>query len=163
MPQFFINCDGSKTPNNDDGISCWGMIVHDDTGQRIYARYGALGKGYTHNQAEYYAVYEALTFACHNQDKRFTIRTDSKLIVDQLTGAAVCQAETLVAVNKACHVLLDVHDHANRPKLVWIPREKNVVADTLTRKAQDYFGKAKHVHALALEAWYVEPWHLIPE
>lgn len=161
--QYFINCDGGKNPNTDEGVACWGMVCQDDTGQRIYSRYGALGRGYSHNVAEYYAVFEALRFCASHKDKKYTIRTDSKLVVDQLSGAAVCQAESLVAINKACHVLIDVHNYADRPKIIWIPREKNVIADTLTRKAHDYFHKAKHTTALALEAWYVKAWRLVPE
>lgn len=163
MPnQYFINCDGGKSPS-DTGNACWGFIIHDDTGQRIYARYGSIGPDFSHNVAEYYAMYEALIFVARHKDRKYTIRTDSKLVIDQLTGAAVCQAESLVAINKACHILLDVHNHADRPKLIWIPREKNVVADTLTHKASDYAGKARHTTVLALEAWYAKPWRLIPE
>ena len=163
MITYTINADGAKSPNSDDGIASWAFLVHDSTAKRIYSRYGALGLGYSHNFAEYYAILEALKFCISNQDKQFTIKTDSKLCVDQLLGAAVTQAETLVQINQVCLSMFDSFNQDNKPRLIWIPREKNALADTLTKKAIDYLKKSSHVKSLALESWSVEPWNLIPQ
>lgn len=159
MPTYVANCDGSKTPNAPDGVTCWGFIIHDNTGQRIYAHYGCIGTEYSHNVAEYYAVHKCLQFILQH-GITCEIKTDSKLVVDQISGKASTNAENLVQMKRACDgVISQIKD---KPKIIWIPGEKNIVADSLTRKAHDYFQKSKHVGALSLEAWYVKPWNIIP-
>jgi len=161
--QYIVYVDGSKTPNTPDGIACWGFLVNSYSGERIYAHYGSLGKGVSSNVSEYYGIWQSLKFCSTFQEYSYTIRSDSKNTVDQLNGLNECRAESLMPYYQACLRLLSLFHSTRQPKFEWIPRERNIHADSLTRKAHDYAVKSKNVKSLALEAWYAEPWRLAPE
>lgn len=163
--KFIINCDGSQSnPNKpDEGIACWAFVVHSFSGERIYAHYGSMGKGVSHNVAEMFAILQAISFCRDFPDKSYTIKSDSKLCIDQLNGSAECRAESLIPYYQACSRLLQSFESDKRPRLEWLPRERNLAADALAKKAHDYFVKSKNVSALALSAWYVDkPWGFLP-
>jgi len=161
--QYIVYVDGSKTPNTPDGIACWGFLVNSHSGERTYAHYGSLGKGISSNVSEYYAIFQALKFCADFPEFQYTIRSDSKNTIDQLNGLNECRADSLIPYYQACLRLLSLFHSKRQPTLEWIPRERNIQADSLTRKAHDYAVKSKNVESLALEAWYVRPWKLCPE
>ncbi|MDO8553490.1 MAG: ribonuclease HI family protein [Candidatus Micrarchaeota archaeon] len=89
-----------------------------------------IGEG-TNNIAEYTALIRALEFASSTLEKTIHIRSDSELMVKQLTGKyKVKDIKLKVLYGKAIHLcggLQVTFEH--------IPREKNELADELSKKA----------------------------
>lgn len=162
MSYATINCDGSKSPNDASGMACWGFMLQAMNGEKIHSKYGCIGQSYTHNFAEYYAILEALRFCqAHQEGRTYIIKSDSKVAIEQLTGKFACKSENLTEINQACLSILNTFRSDVRPKLQWVPREKNVVADQLTSKAQAYAKKAPGIQNFTIEAWYKEPWDIL--
>jgi probable phosphoglycerate mutase len=100
----------------------------------------ALGDA-TNNVAEYTAVLNALRAAADRGATRAHVRMDSKVVFNQLSGAARCKAEHLVALRGA--VETEVARYAKGGVTFRrIPREENGVADALA-KAGALVSKAK--------------------
>ena len=90
----------------------------------------AIGEG-TNNIAEYEAVKAALEEAIILGADAIEVRTDSKLVVQQLSGKFRVKAPHLREIKKEIDVLaegLDIH-------YIWIEREKNALADKLAKDA----------------------------
>jgi len=129
-----IHCDGLCEPKNPGGYACWAWVITDappDT-QKVF-EWGcvASGKGATNNLAEYTAVGKALRYCYDHRIFNPTIRSDSQLVVYQITGDWTCNAPHLKPLHSRCQELLQ----AVNGRIVWIPREANQVADDYTREA----------------------------
>lgn len=89
-----------------------------------------MGRG-TNNVAEYMAVLTALQEAKKMNEKNIVLRADSQLLIKQLRGEYKVKAKHLRQLYGAVIVLareLDV-------KFEWVEREKNKLADGLSRMA----------------------------
>lgn len=87
----------------------------------------------TNNVAEYRAVLGALKWLSENRgDDSACVMTDSKLVVEQVNGRWACNSEKLRPYRDECRELLRGMSNV---MLLWIPRERNEVADALTRVA----------------------------
>jgi ribonuclease HI len=119
--------DGLCQPINPGGISCYAFIVKSD-GRIVHSDYGVAAKPFseesTNNVAEYTALAKALQWLLANNfnSKKVEIKSDSQLVVNQLTGDYKVKARRILPLFK--QVLLK-----------WIPRDKNREADRLTNKA----------------------------
>jgi len=89
-----------------------------------------LGKG-TNNIAEYTAVIRALEFAKSERETEVEIRSDSQLIVRQLSGHYKVKSPHLKELKRK----IDSLSQGMKIKYKWIPREENSVADGLSKKA----------------------------
>lgn len=153
--KLIITCDGACTVNP-GGIATWAWVMVDDTGQKLLSQYGCLGEGLgmTNNRVEYQAVLEALRFLKAHKITAL-IKTDSQLVVNHIDNPSTCKAEHLKPLQVECTQLL-VRTGAT---LEWIKRERNVMADALTRKAIKFYQARpeEHVKSFKIQVIYHNP------
>jgi ribonuclease HI len=129
--------DGLCQPINPGGISCYAFVVKSG-GRTIYTDYGVAGEPFsedsTNNVAEYMALVKALQWLLENNlgSSKIEVKSDSKLIVNQLTGDYKVKARRIVSLYKQVLLLKSKFQDI---QIKWVPREKNREADTLTNKA----------------------------
>jgi ribonuclease HI len=124
--KFF--CDGACNPN--PGPMGIGVALLDDAGNPIASVSRALGEG-TNNVAEFEAVLAALHLARQREIASPNIFTDSRLIVEQISGRYTVSAEHLRGLRDRAAAEL----HELGGVLAWIPREENELADRLSKRA----------------------------
>jgi ribonuclease HI len=129
--------DGLCQPINPGGISCYAFIVKSDE-RIIHSDYGVAAKPFseesTNNVAEYTALAKALQWLLANNfnSNKVEIKSDSQLVVNQLTGDYKVKARRILPLFK--HVLF-LKAKFQDIQIKWIPRDMNREADTLTNKA----------------------------
>lgn len=129
--------DGLCQPINPGGISCYAFIVKSD-GRIIHSDYGVAAKPFseesTNNVAEYTALAKALQWLLANNfnSKKVEIKSDSQLVVNQLTGDYKVKARRILPLFKQ---VLFLKTKFQDIQIIWIPRDKNREADRLTNKA----------------------------
>ncbi len=129
--------DGLCQPINPGGISCYAFIVKSDE-RIIHSDYGVAAKPFseesTNNVAEYTALAKALQWLLANNfnSNKVEIKSDSQLVVNQLTGDYKVKARRILPLFK--HVLF-LKTKFQDIQIKWIPRDMNREADTLTNKA----------------------------
>jgi ribonuclease HI len=89
----------------------------------------------TNNEAEYTAVYLAVTRALELQAKEVNLFTDSKLVVSQLNWEWKIKEERLKEIKKSIDELLI--KSSIKISFTWVPREQNKEADRLSNVAMD--------------------------
>jgi ribonuclease HI len=129
--------DGSSRGN--PGEAGVGVVILDEKEQLLKESSRYIGHA-TNNVAEYQAVLLALKELKLLGMERVEIRTDSKLVQSQLTGAYKIKDRKLVAHAIECMKLLG---QFNEWCVTLIPREENVRADRLAQKAVDKRRKKK--------------------
>ena len=129
--------DGLCQPINPGGISCYAFVVKSD-GRIIHTDYGVAAKPFseesTNNVAEYTALAKALQWLLANNlnSKKVEIKSDSQLVVNQLTGDYKVKARRILPLFKQ---VLFLKTQFQDIQIKWIPRDKNREADRLTNKA----------------------------
>ncbi len=129
--------DGLCQPINPGGISCYAFVVKSG-GRTIYSDYGVAGEPFsedsTNNVAEYTALVRALQWLLENNlgYTKVEVKSDSKLIVNQLTGDYKVKSKRIVSLYKQVLLLKSKFQDI---QIKWVPREKNREADMLTNKA----------------------------
>lgn len=86
----------------------------------------------TNNEAEYQAVIEALKLAKHLGADEIVILSDSELIVRQLNGNYRVKSPNLFRLHEE---VMNLARNFKRFSVVYVPREKNKVANQLAQKA----------------------------
>jgi ribonuclease HI len=129
--------DGLCQPINPGGISCYAFIVKSDE-RIIHSDYGVAAKPFseesTNNVAEYTALAKALQWLLANNfnSNKVEIKSDSQLVVNQLTGDYKVKARRILPLFKQ---VLFLKTKFQDIQIKWIPRDMNREADTLTNKA----------------------------
>jgi ribonuclease HI len=129
--------DGLCQPINPGGISCYAFIVKSD-GRIIHSDYGVAARPFsdesTNNVAEYTALAKALQWLLANNfnSKKVEVKSDSQLVVNQLTGDYKVKARRILPLFKQ---VLFLKTKFQDIQIIWIPRDKNREADRLTNKA----------------------------
>jgi len=129
--------DGLCQPVNPGGIACYAFVVKKD-GKTIHSDYGIaaepFSKDATNNVAEYTALVKALEWLLTNNlaSDKVEIRSDSQLVVKQLSGEYKIKAKRIIPLYKK--VLL-LRSKFKDIEIKWVPREENKEADGLTNKA----------------------------
>lgn len=140
QPHYVFNFDGAGTPTTPGG---WGWVLYDDAANELTSACGSMPEGATSNEAEYTAVTDALRAAAQMYEAardanealpRFTIRGDSQLVINQLSGAWGVREPRLQVLHAEAHALL----FALRGGwgLEWVRREQNQRADELSKKGR---------------------------
>ncbi|MEC5384623.1 ribonuclease HI family protein [Uliginosibacterium sp. H3] len=131
-----VHCDGTAHPN--PGRMSIGVVVTAPDGvQHSLSR--ALGASGCNNEAEARALIAALQLL-HDlgaEQRPLQIHSDSSVLVAQLAGAT--PVARLAHVFDEARVLLAGFGDA---RLVWVPRHRNRMADTLARAALDLADKS---------------------
>lgn len=141
---LMIFCDGLCEPANPNGWACWAWLARSPSGKRLREAYGCLGhgEGMTNNVAEYAAINDALRYTLGRtamlaeRDMGVTFYSDSQLVINQIAGKWACNAPGLreLRENAVRHAEALIIAGV-RVSFEWIPREQNMDADALTRKA----------------------------
>ena len=129
---LIIEADGGSRGN--PGISGSGAIVSNrQTGEILVEISEYIGHA-TNNVAEYRAllaaVREAITL---DSNAHLEVRMDSKLVIEQMSGAWKIKHPDMQALAIQIHQVLSGHP----VHWTWIPREQNSRADALANKAMD--------------------------
>jgi ribonuclease HI len=129
--------DGACGPRNPGGTAAWGAFVlinKQDAwqGSAVVGR----GAGMTCNVAEHAACYAVLEWLQYNgldaaPAVTITIRGDSQLVIRHMTGQWRIKKGAYVETALKSRALLA--KFKNRPKFLWIPRERNERADELSK------------------------------
>lgn len=113
-----------------------GIVVYRN-GEKLKEICEYIGEG-TNNMAEYTAVIRALEYAKEIGEKEVHLRSDSQLLVRQLSGEYKTRDPKLRILKRKIDGLLKGMD----VRFEHIPREKNEEADELSKKAAEK-GKKK--------------------
>lgn len=121
--------DGASSGN--PGNSGLGIVLQDKDGNVIDMRSEYLGKG-TNNRAEYLALMKAVELAAQNGATELEVRSDSQLVVRQMTGLYKIKNKE---IQKIVIKIRDViRQKGIKFSIVHIPRELNKIADSLAKK-----------------------------
>ncbi len=134
MNKLFINCDGGSRGN--PGPSACAFIVKDLDGNLVYREGNFLGLA-TNNQAEYAAVFTALTWVsktCSESEVVFML--DSQLVVNQLKRTFKIKDATLQTKAQEIFDLIASTNLKVR-NYVYVPRSVNYEADALVNETLD--------------------------
>ena len=131
--------DGLCEPVNPRGIATYGFLVKH--GGLVLAREkGVIGRGngMSNNLAEYTALTKALCYLIeHNYtDEDIVVYSDSRLLVNQMLGIWNCNGGYYYPEYKRAKQLVSSF---NSITFIWIPREQNMEADSLSREAYEEY------------------------
>lgn len=127
-----LYADGLCEPRNPGGWACWAWCALDDD-VMVAQDYGCIGhgSGMTNNLAEYTSALQALRWLDAGGHSGATMHVDSRLVANQVNGQWAVRSRTLWPLCAEARALVAV----TGTRLVWVPRERNVQADALTRMA----------------------------
>ena len=134
MSDAVVYCDGACEPVNPGGIATYGWVAY-WKGEERATDCGEVcrGDGATNNVAEYSALIKALEFFIgKNFTGPLTVRSDSQLMINQMTGAWGVKSENIRPY------FLRGRELASKFNTIifeWVPRKKNERADWLSKKA----------------------------
>lgn len=121
--------DGATRSTN-PGIRGIGAVLKGPAGQVVEIAQ-EIGPG-TNNEAEYCALMAVLDAAVEAQVQNLVIYGDSMLVINQVNGEWLINAEGLVPL---CKTVLKLKALIPDVRLCWIPREENSEADALSKRA----------------------------
>ncbi len=129
--RVIINCDGAARGN--PGPAGAGAVVVDEDGVVLAEVAEGLGET-TNNVAEYTAVVRGLEEAQRLGAREVLLRSDSQLLINQLTGRYKVKAPHLQPLHRRVRELLRTFERAD---LEHVPRERNAAADALANLGVD--------------------------
>lgn len=131
-PRLIVEADGGARGN--PGPAGYGAVVRDAASGKLLAeRAGSLGRT-TNNVAEYAGLLAGLRAATELDPSAVTVRMDSKLVVEQMSGRWRVNQPHLQALAREAAALV-----RELPTVTfeWIPRSRNGHADRLANEAMD--------------------------
>ena len=129
--KVIVEADGGARGN--PGPAGYGAIVRSADGDVLTERSGSLGLT-TNNIAEYTGLIEGLAAADELGATEVTVRMDSKLVVEQMSGRWQIKHPGLRPLAAQAAALVHKFDLV---RFEWIPRERNTHADALANQAMD--------------------------
>lgn len=126
-----IHFDGGSRGN--PGPAAAGVVVYDPDMKPVFEAGYFLGD-MTNNGAEYHALLKALDVAAAWPDAELALRSDSELLVRQITGEYRVKNSQLAVLYEQAQRLLLRRDHWH---IRHVKRELNVRADELANRAMD--------------------------
>jgi ribonuclease HI len=115
------------------GPAGYGVVFVDDDGQVLAELKGAIGTA-TNNVAEYHGLLAALQYALDHGYRTLRLRSDSQLLVRQMRGEYKVKHSGLQPLFLEARRLASALD---RVTYEHVPREMNLLADTLANEAMD--------------------------
>jgi len=128
---LIIACDGASRGN--PGPAGIGVEITDDDGVIVAEIARGIGET-TNNVAEYTAVIEGLALAMELGARSVTLRSDSQLLINQLTGRYRVKAPHLQPLHRRARSLAAGFE---RVSFEHVPREENIEADRLANEGVD--------------------------
>ncbi len=130
--RLIVEADGGSRGN--PGPSGSGAVVIDAESGRVLTEIATFGGVATNNVAEYRAVVAGLTEAFRqNPNAEVTVRMDSKLVVEQMSGKWKIKHPDMQVLGIEVQKLVA----GKKVTWTWIPREQNSRADALANEAMD--------------------------
>ena len=123
--------DGRRRSGEPLGIAAIGVLLRTPRLATVAEISEAIGPA-THNVAEYQALIEGLKLARDHGIERIRVYMDSELVVDQMSGVSAVRQTQLRELREVAREL--VAEFAS-VRISWVPREMNVEADRLVKKA----------------------------
>lgn len=124
---------------NPGGYATWGFWIDQD-GQ-VGEGYGCEGNGpkMSNNVSEYAAAIGAMRWFIEHglEGKEITICSDSNLVVRQMNGQSKASTKKKGMYYDWYLKALELRKIFKRLKFQWVPREKNMKADALSRRWLD--------------------------
>jgi len=149
--KIIISCDASIT-KNPNGQASTGIVVRFPDKKPLIISRLCHKKTITNNQAEYDAVFEAIsyiegnlaTFMAH--DMHIEIRTDSQLVANQISGRFECNDKTLKNKHELIQEKLDmlVTSIGLTITIVWFARNSTQDLKSANNAAQDELNVKNH-------------------
>lgn len=130
-PDLIVYSDGAARGN--PGPAAIGVYITDAKGREIATVARGIGPN-TNNVAEYSAAIEGLRVAADRGAKRVILRSDSRLLVQQLLGRFKVKAPALKILHAQAREQLRRFEHA---RIEHIPREMNTDADRMANQGVD--------------------------
>lgn len=129
--------DGACEPNEDGGTMCYGAIIyhHDKKIHEISHLYKSGDNIASNNIAEYCGCISVLRYLISREfiNHEVYIFGDSKMVIEQMRGAWGANQGKYIRYYEIATLLI-----ANRfervPDFQWIPKERNIEADRLSRR-----------------------------
>ncbi|WP_353709020.1 bifunctional RNase H/acid phosphatase [Cellulosimicrobium sp. ES-005] len=133
--RLVVEADGGSRGN--PGPAGFGALVRDgETGQVLAERAAFLGTT-TNNVAEYSGLVAGLRAAAEiDPDARVTVRMDSRLVVEQMSGRWQIKHDDMRRLAAEAASVLPAEQVAYE----WVPRAQNSAADALANEAMDTAG-----------------------
>ncbi|GAB2474613.1 bifunctional RNase H/acid phosphatase [Xylanimonas ulmi] len=129
--ELVVEADGGSRGN--PGPAGYGALVRGVDGAVLAERAGYLGVA-TNNVAEYTGLLEGLRAAREvDPAARVRVRMDSRLVVEQMTGAWQIKHAALRAIATQARAVFP----AGQVEYTWVPRAENSAADALANEAMD--------------------------
>jgi ribonuclease H / adenosylcobalamin/alpha-ribazole phosphatase len=128
---LIVACDGASRGN--PGPAGIGVEITNEGGEVLAEIAQGIGET-TNNVAEYTAVIEGLARAAELGAKSVTLRSDSLLLINQLTGRYRVKAPHLQPLHRRSRSIAAGFD---RVSFEHVPREQNVEADRLANEGVD--------------------------
>jgi ribonuclease HI len=128
---LIVACDGASRGN--PGPAGIGVEITNEDGEVLAEIARGIGET-TNNVAEYTAVIEGLARAAELGAGSVTLRSDSQLLISQLTGRYRVKAPHLQPLHRRARSIAAGFD---RVSFEHVPREENVEADRLANEGVD--------------------------
>jgi ribonuclease H / adenosylcobalamin/alpha-ribazole phosphatase len=128
---LIVHCDGAARGN--PGPAGIGVFVTDETGRTVAELAEGIGPA-TNNVAEYRAAMAGLRLAAARGARRVLLRSDSRLLVEQLEGRFKVKNPTLQRLREEARALIKEFE---RVAIEHVPREQNAEADRLANQGID--------------------------
>ncbi len=146
MSVLQLYCDGGSRSNpGPSGLGVAGYDTDVDGHKECIFEKGIFIENCSNNFAEYLALREALNYPLVSDDKNIEVYSDSKLIVEQVSGRWKVKSNDLKELaQSAITRVQELRKHGVQVTITWIPREKNVHADSLANLAMDRKSTAEY-------------------
>ncbi len=132
--------DGLCEPVNPGGVATYGFVVYDRNMVKIHqeAKFVGKGDGMSNNVAEYSGLVALLEYLIQKGIQgNISVKLDSKLVVEQMTGKWKVKNGLYVAKFKEAKRLMFKVNASLR--FIWVNRENNAEADQLSRQAYEEY------------------------
>jgi probable phosphoglycerate mutase len=126
-----LHCDGAARGN--PGPAGIGVHIADDDGTTVAEIAEGIGEA-TNNVAEYTAAIRGLERARDLGATQVHLRSDSKLLIEQLAGRWKIKNANLIRLHREARALVEGFERAT---FEHVPRERNVEADRLANEGVD--------------------------
>jgi len=136
-----VYIDGLVEPSN-PGVGTYGFAIYDGQ-SKLAEGSGLAGEHVTSNYAEYTALSEALRKLKSMGIEDVVVRSDSKLVVGQMSQGWKIKGGMYLEKLKEAKELLSQFRSVT---FEWIPREENSEADLLTRVAYEKHLRVRPAH-----------------
>ncbi|MFJ9365247.1 bifunctional RNase H/acid phosphatase [Nocardia sp. NPDC101769] len=132
MDTVIVEADGGSRGN--PGPAGYGAVVWDAERVRVLAERKEFLGVTTNNVAEYRGLIAGLEAAAELGAREVSVRMDSKLVVEQMSGRWKVKHEAMIPLADRARRLVAGFD---RVSFTWIPRKENSHADRLANEAMD--------------------------